>query len=229
MATFTYDDTTDQNNLISEVEVHADKVTPNTQSVGINREAVYDHLVTAMRNVFNSAPRHAVDKASADGSGQSIANVNGYSEIPIPDDFSRFFSLRVDSWERELYELIDPRSSQVRLQYNQYTSADRYNPVAAKVPDPTGASGEKIRCWPEGSTPSIDEFTYLPELAPENAPEILQESIVLWATSYTLAADGEEGWQVMRNAAQIILQQVEAGQQPMVQQALRQARAAQDE
>jgi hypothetical protein len=230
MATFSYDDTTSQNDLIAQVEVHADKVTPDTQSVGINREAVYDHLVTSMRNIFNAAPRHAIDKASADGSGQTISNINEYSEIELPDDFSRFLSLRLDSWMRELYELVDPRSNQVRLQYNTYTSADGYNPVATKVADPTGASGEKVRAWPQASsTPTITEFTYLAETAPENAPEILKEAIILQATSYTLAADGEEGWDVMRQASNIILRQVEAGQQPMVQQALRRAQEMQDE
>jgi len=62
------------------------------------------------------------------------------------------------------------------------------------------------------------------ETAPEDAPEILQESIVLWATSYTLAAQKEQGFELMQQAAQIILRQIEAGQQPMVQQAIQQAR-----
>ena len=228
MATFTYDDTPEQNELISQVESHADKETPQAQSVGINRKSVYDHLVTAMRNVFNAAPRTAVDEASADGSSESASNNVDSTELLLPDDFMRFMSLRLASWERVLYELVDPRSNQIRLQHNTYTAADPYSPVAAKVPAPTESSGEKIRCWPQDDAPTVEEFTYLPELAPESAPEILQEAIILWATSYTLAADGEQGWDVMRQAAQIILQQIQAGQQPMVQQALRQARQEDD-
>jgi hypothetical protein len=225
----TYDDTADQNDLISQVEYHADQVTATGQTIGINRESVYDNLVTAMRTVFNSAPRHALDSAAADGSTAQASNTNGYTVIPLPDDFSRFMDLRLAEWKRDVYEMVDPRSNRVRLQYNQFTKADAYNPVASKVPDPSGPSGEAIRCWPQDSGPQISRFTYVAEAAPENCPEILTEAIIMWATSYTLAAEKEQGWEIMRQAAQVILNQVEAGQQPMVQQALQQAREVTDE
>jgi len=223
MASFSYNSTTAQDELVSQVEYHADQVIATGQTVGINRESMYDNLVTAMRNVFNAAPRHAVDKASADGTTQAVANVNDATEIELPDNFSRFMGLRLEEWKRDLYEMVDPRSNRVRMQYNSFTSADIHNPVATKVPDPGGPSGELIRCWPQDSTPTIDYFTYLPELAPEDAPAILKEAIILYATSYTLAAQKEEGWQIMEQAANVVLSQIEAGQQPMVQQAIQQA------
>lgn len=229
MATFTYGQTTAQNDLISQVEYHADQVTATGQTIGVNRESVYDNLVTAMRNVLNAAPRFALDKAAADGSGQGAVNTNNYTVVSLPDDFSRFMQIRFESWEREVYEMVDPRSNRVRLQYNQFTAADPYNPVVAKVPDPGGASGEAIRCWPQDPTPTLSMFDYVPEVAPEDAPEILKEAIILWATSYTLAAEKESGWELMRQAAQVVLSQIEKGQQPMVRQAIQQARELEDE
>lgn len=228
MATFEYNATTDQDELVSEVERHADQELATGQTVGTNRASMYSNLVTAMRHVFNAAPREAVDKASADGSGQAVANVYNATEIELPDDFTRFMELRLADWKRDLYELVDRRSDQVRMQYNSFTAAGAHNPVATKAPDPGGASGELIRCWPQDATPTIDRFAYLPELAPEDAPEILKGAIILYATSYTLAAQREPGHQIMERAANVILRQIEAGQQPMVQPAIEQAREQTD-
>jgi len=229
MATFPYNQTTAQDDLIEEVEYHADRVTATGQTIGLNYDAIYNNLVKAMRHVLNTAPRFAVDKAAADGSGQAPTNVNQYTEIPIPDDFSRFMDLRLADWKREVFELTDPRSSQVRLQYNAKTQADAQNPVVAKVPDPGGASGEALWAWPQDSTPTIERFTYVAETAPEGIPQILKEATILKATSYTLAADKEEGWQIMDRAYQQIISQIEAGQQPMVRQAIQQARELEDQ
>ena len=228
MATFSYGQTTAEDDLIEEVEYHADRVLATGQTIGLNYEAIYGNLIKAMRHVLNTAPRFAVDKAAADGSGQSANNVNEYTEVVLPDDFSRFMDLRLADWKREVFELTDPRSSQVRLQYNVKTQADLQNPVIAKVPDPGGTSGEALWAWPQDSTPTIDRFTYVAETAPESIPQILKEATILKATSYTLAAGKEEGWQIMDNAYQQIITQIEAGQQPMVQQAIQKAREIED-
>jgi len=219
MATFPYNQTADQDALIDQVEYHADMVTATDQTIGINRESTYDQLVKAMRAIFNVAPRRAIDDASADGSGQAATNSHNYTEIPLPDDFSRFLNLRLQEWKRDVYQMVDPRSNRVRLQYNEHTSADLYNPVVAKVAKPSSASGRTIRCWPQDSGPSIDSFAYLPEKAPEDAPEILKEAIILQATSYVLSAQKEKGWQLARQAAREIISQIRVGEQPMVQRA----------
>lgn len=223
MANFKYSQTSDQDDLIEEVEYFADYVTPSGQSVGLNYDSIYNNLVKAMRHVLNAAPRDAVDKAAADGSSQSPVNSNEYTEVPIPDDFSRFMDFRLGSWKRPVFELTDPRSNQIRLQYNSKTSADEQNPVVSKVPAPNGNSGEALWAWPQGSTPSIARFSYVAETAPEDIPEILKEAMILKATSYTLSAEKEEGWQIMDQAFQQILVQIETGQRPMARQALESA------
>lgn len=234
MASFSYSNTTSQDGLIEEVEYHADRVTATGQTIGLNYEAIYDNLVKSMRHVLNVAPRFAVDDAAFDGSSQTPTNTNEYTKVPLPDNFSRFMELRLGDWKREVYELTDPRSNRVRLNYNSKTTADLQNPVVAKVPDPGGSQtpGQALRCWPQDApsgTPAIDRFAYVAEMAPEEVPEILKEAVVLKATAYTLAADKEQGWQIMDQAFRQIITQIEAGQQPMVQQAMREAQEQLDE
>lgn len=236
MATFSYSSNdADQQDIIEEVEYHADRVTATNQTVGLNYKSIYGNLVKAMRAVANAAPRTHLDKMSFDGSGQGAVNTNNYTVVSLPDDFNRFMEMRLADWNREVYELTDPRSDRVRLMYNTKTAADPQNPVVAKVPDPGGGQdpetspGEALRCWPQDSAPSIDRFTYVAEFPPEDVPQVLREAIVLKATAYTLAADKEQGWEIMDRAHREILQQLEAGQQPMVQQAIRQAREQLDE
>jgi len=220
MATFSYSDTTDQNGLIDQVEYHADRVTATNQTIGINRSAAYDQLVKAMRLILGgAAPRRAVDESASDGSGQSVKNANSRTEIELPDDFMRFLSVRLSEWQREVYELVDPRSNVVRLQPNSVTARDTYNPIAAKVATPSVSSGQSLYCWPQDSSPAIDSLVYVPETAPENMPSTLEDAMVLHATGYVLAAEKEQGAEVAFQLADRLLQQIEKGQRPMVQQA----------
>lgn len=226
MASFTYSSSdSDQNALIDEVEYHADQVTATGQTVGINRDSVYNQLVKAMRAIFTQAPRRAIDDATSDGSAQGASNNASRTEIELPDDFLRFMNLKLAEWKRDVFELVDPRSNRVRMQYNSFTGGDIYNPVAAKVATPNATNGHSLYCWPQDSTPTVETFAYLPELAPESAPEILQEAIILQATSYVLAAQKEQGWQMMQAAAQQLLQQIQVGEQPMVQRAFEQVQS----
>jgi hypothetical protein len=228
MTDFPYDDTTKQNELIDQVEHWADRVTPTGQSVGVNRSAVYRQMVQAMRNVLQRAPESAVRQASGDGSAQSATNNDNYTAIEVPDDLLVFFNLRLASWERAVYETIDPRSDQHRLQYNKNTQADPYNPVIASIADPSAANGEQLHCYPQGEGPTIDRFAYLPETAPENVPSEIQDPMVLQTVGYTLISNKEQGVDLAFSVATQLLQQLRRGQKPMVRQAFEEVREQQE-
>lgn len=227
MATFTYSSSSDQDDLIDEVEGWADKVTATGQSIGINRESIYQYLARAMRLVLQSVPRDAVDKLASDGSGQSTTNQGSYTQVVIPEDFLIFLSLELSEWKRTVYEWVDPRSDQHRLQYNSFTAADAQNPVVSKVPAPSTANGEAFRCYPQDSGPTLSEFAYVPETAPEDVPSQLVGPMVLQATGFTLVADKEEGSQMAFDIATLLMEQIERGKTPMVQEAYEQVREAQ--
>jgi hypothetical protein len=228
MATFSYDDTQAQNDLIDLVEYWADRVTATGQSVGLNRESVYRQLVQAMRNVFQRVPRSALDEAAADGSGQGASNNAGRTEIAIPEDFLVFLNVELGSWKRAVYETIDPRSDEHRLQYNSHTQSDPYNPTVAKVADPSAANGHTLYCYPEGTSPTLDRFAYVPETAPEEVPSTLEDPIVLQATGFVLASSKEQGVETAFSLATQMIRQIERGEAPMVQQAFEEVRQSEE-
>lgn len=223
MADFDYNQDPDQDALLREVRLHADQLTASGQTVGQDDADVYGHLVRAMRQVINGAPREALDKAANDGSGGQVDNTQSYTEVEVPDDFSRFMLLRLESWNADVYDLADPRSSKVQLQFNEATRNDSYAPVATKIPDPGGDTGEALQCWPQGEGPTLEVFAYVPEMAPEDTPDVLGDAIILWATSYLLSSQREDGWSVMRDAASILLRQIKVGELMTRQEAIEQA------
>lgn len=227
MATFSYTDTTAQNDLIDEVEGWADKVTATGQSIGIQRESAYTYLQRAMRNIFQRVPREALDEASADGSGQTATNTGSHTEVELPEDFLIFLNLKLSEWQRRVYETIDPRSDQHRLQYNTHTQADPYNPVIAKVADPTAANGHALLCYPQDATPTLETFAYVPETAPENVPSTLTGPIVIQAAAYVLTSDKEQGIETLMAVADRLVGQIQRGQAPMIQQAFEEVRQQQ--
>ena len=224
--TFSYTGTSDEQELVADARRHADEELATGQTIGTDAEAMYKYLVRAMRHVINTAPQGATDVIAIDGSGQSPSNENEYTEILVPDDFSRFLDLRLGSWGRSVLELTDRHDSAVRLQFDAKTRADAAHPIVTKMPHPSADAA--LWAWPQGGAPTINRFMYVPEIAPEDMAPPLRGAVVLKAASYALAADREEAWQVMEQAQRQYLSHVQAGEQPMVQQAINQAREQTD-
>lgn len=223
MPDFSYDGTSEQDDLVGDVKFYADMVTASGQSIGTLDEDVYQALVRALRDVYNRAPYHAVTQASKDGSGMGATNEQRHTRITVPNDFLRFLELRLEEWTAHLSALHEPRSERVQRQYNSATAADGYQPVATKAPAPGLTSGEEIRAWPQDSGPQVATFSYVPEEAPEEAPEDLRDAIVLQAAYYLLAATTEQGWQLMQDASSVVLRGLNAGERIPARQALAEA------
>lgn len=215
MASFSYSQTSGQDELIDRVEYQADKVTPAGQSVGINRSSVYQQLGEAGLSILRKAPKHVIKEAGTDASGQTASNVGDYTQIQLPPKFLRFMSLKLETWDRAVYELVDERSNQWRLQGNSMTQADVANPVAALIALPTVGSGQVIHAYPQDSAPAIGRFAIIEELPPEDIPDELKDIVVLEATGRVLQAQKEAGAEAAYNKAAIQLRQLKVGKTPM--------------
>jgi hypothetical protein len=222
MATFDYTQTQSQDDMIDLVEFWADKVTATNQTIGLNRDATYRQMVQAMRHVLQRVPLNAVKELTGDGSGQSATNNSSYTEIVVPEDLLTFLNLKLSEWDRPVHETIDPRSNQHRLQYNSVTSGDRRNPVVANVAQASAANGQVYRCWPQDSTPTIDEFNYLPETAPEEVPDGIKDPIITQSAAYVLTSQKEGGVETMFNVTTLLINNIRRGEKMMVQEAMRQ-------
>ena len=228
MATFTYSQASDQDEMIDMVEYWADKVTAAGQSIGITRPSVYKQLVQSMRLVLQAVPFDAVMETPADGSGQTASNDGNYTDVVAPGDLLKFLALRFTDWNRPVHEWVDPRSETAGLQYNSYATGDAQNPVVTRVPDSSAAHGTVFRAWPQDSVPTAKTFEYVPEMAPEKAPDDLQDIIIVQAAGYALVSDNEAGAETAFAIATELIRMIDRGKTPMVQEALQQVRQQQE-
>jgi len=192
----TYDENdTDQATLIDRVEYRSDQVTAAGQTIGLNRESVYDEMVEAARSTLRKAPMAVILDATQDGSGAAITDEGAYAKIECPDDFLRFLSLQLDTWKRPVFELTDPRTNLYRLQFNSRAASDTYNPIVVLTPNSTGANGKQaLQAFPAPSGAlSITSFEYVGTTAPENMPEELLDAMLWETTGRALQAQKEEG------------------------------------
>ena len=224
MATFSYNSTSDQDDLLDLVEVWADKVTATGQSIGINRSAVYNQAVQAMRMVLQALPLQAVQEVNTDGSGQAVTNGSSWTDVEVPTDLLRFLNLMLAEWDRPVHETRDPRSDLARLQYNPNAAGDARNPEIVKMADSGSGTGMVYRCWPQDSTPSIDQFEYVAETAPEDLPEEIQKPTIMQTAGYVLVSDKEQGFNVAFEVAQELMRRIDRNQTPMIQQAFEEVR-----
>jgi len=223
MADFSYTGTADQDALLDRVEYHSDLVLKNEQTIGADPKRVYENCVTGMQHVLNGAQRHALDEEATSGDGQAVSNDRSYTEIVLPEDFLMFMELLLAGWKKHIAQLTDREDRRVDLQYEAATRADPQHPLATKVPAPGDASGQKLRCWPQDSGPSIETFTYVPEKPPEEVGGTLREPITMWGAYYTMAAGKYEGAATMQQAAIIYLRSLNAGERMTAAEAVRQA------
>jgi len=202
-----------QQALIDRVEYRADQVTASGQTIGLNRESVFDEMVEASRNVLRRVPNVFVLPASTDGSGSTAANVgSSHTEIELPDDFIRFLSVECDEWKRAVYDLTDPRTDLYRMQFNSRAQADIYNPVVALVSKSTATSGQALQCFPQDATPTIAALEYVGETDPSTMPPELVDPMLWETTGRALQAQKEDGAAAAYELAQQSISNLMIGQ-----------------
>jgi hypothetical protein len=194
-----------QNALVDRVEYHADQVTADAQTVGLNRDAAYGQLKEAALAMLWQLPRDLLMPLAV----QSSPPLSNSSSLPITavfldslqNTYIRLIRIQLESWNRPLYQLSDPRSDHWRLQYNTYTQGDPRNPAAIATPlnvDQGGVlkqgstqSQYLLACTPKDPGPSLQELLYIPKKDPEDFPDELLDPLVWKATARVLEAQKE--------------------------------------
>jgi len=174
--------------LIDRVEWHAEQVTVQGESLGLNKDAVYQQLKSATRTVLRKAParmlRTDTTAGHESGTKTKFANETGpppYTRVEPPKNYLRFLMLKLTSWERPVYQLIRSRSDQHRLQSNEFAQADTSNPIV--VPDTRAGAGKIFRCYPQTANAGWHHFAYVADQAPEAVDSRLIDPVVLLAAS----------------------------------------------
>ena len=198
MATPIYDENDSaQGALIDRVEYRSDQVTAAGQTIGLNRQSVYDEMVEAARGILRKAPMALTLEASSDGTSADTSVTNAYTLVECPDDYIRFLSLKLSGWKRPVYELTDPRTNLYRLQFNTRAASDSYNPVAVITPNsaPSGMNSGKqaIQAFPKDDPPTVEQFEYIGTTAPEVIPDELVDAMLWETTGRALQAQKGEG------------------------------------
>jgi hypothetical protein len=193
-----------QNALVDRVEYHANQVTADAQTVGMNRDAAYTQLEEAGLAMLWQLPRELLMPLSeVITTSQGVENSPSlpFTVLSLPAIYARFVSIQLPSWDRPLYQLGDPRSNHWRLQYNTFTQADPRNPAAVATPlniDPGGVltlgsnlSEYFLACSPQDPNADLKRFVYIKQTAPENFPDELLDPLVWKATARVLEAQKE--------------------------------------
>ncbi len=187
-----------QQALIERVEYRVDQVTAQGQTTPINRESVYGELEEASDSVLRRAPRLISQYAGADGTADANANAvvsAGKVVIPLPADFIRFLRLKLVSWQTDVDDLVDVRTSRYRLQGNPFAQADAWAPLASQVPYFAGSgSVQALEAFPgtTGSSP-VELLAYVGRTAPEDVPTELDDALIWEAAGRVLMATRQEG------------------------------------
>jgi hypothetical protein len=200
--------------LVDRVEYHAERVTPQGETVGLNTSSIEKQLEEAARVMLRKAPLRVVARLAVTGS-VALTNKAGpppYTEIEVPTDWLRHVHVMLADWERPVYELIDSRSNQHRLQVNSQTQADAYNPVL--VLD-TNGTDVVLRGYPQDSAPDYAHLAYVDEVPPDGMPEVLIDPMVLRAASRVVQSSMEAGHEPLANRAQRRLAAIKTGERPM--------------
>jgi len=101
-----------------------------------NIEQLFPALVSDLKyfHDHNNITKSDGSKVAADTDQLKFIKTDLSVIIPLPEDFLRFVSMKLNSSKKEITELISSQDDQYRLQQNNpYTSGTRHKPVAALV------------------------------------------------------------------------------------------------
>jgi len=217
-----------QNALVDRVEYHANQVTADAQTVGMNRDAAYTQLEEVGLAMLWQLPRDllmplAVQRTPALRNSPSLPITTVGLET-LQDTYVRLIRIQLESWSRPLYQLSDPRSDHWRLQYNTYTQGDPRNPAAIATPlnvDQGGVlkqgsnfSRYLLACTPQDPGPSLQELLYIPKTDPENFPDELLDPLVWKATARVLEAQKEGAADDAEERAMSLMSDLKVGYAP---------------
>jgi hypothetical protein len=115
----------------------------------------------------------------------------------IPSDFRRFMSLKLDNWERPIYELMERKDPRYKIMHNRYRGASWRKPQGVLIPFTQYAADEVDDAWVNrglaiqvfrGKTANdvVEYFEYIPVTTAENMPEEIQDAVAWVCASRAL-------------------------------------------
>lgn len=135
---------------------------------------IEDSLGQSVEEALTIVPLHLLSEDSASTTLQ-ITKDNGVGNAELPTDFLRLVSVKVESWERKVTELISVTNPLYLLQQNPYTRGGYSKPIAAIV---NGEGKKRIELY---SVSDEDEcaLLYIPKLEADQVKSDISEYIVL--------------------------------------------------
>lgn len=98
--------------------------------------------------------------------------INGISTFPLPSDFIRFISLKLDSWKRAVHIVHPSGSDTYKAQHNPVTRAGANKPVCSFS---YSGSGNVLECSPSGK---LEYFFYIKSVSSgANLQDAVKESL----------------------------------------------------
>lgn len=200
--------TATQQALVDWVEARIDEITPENQTPTLGHDLVYKELQQAAYIVLRRARTQVVYEALEDGSGGSTSTDGDSTVIQLPSDFLRFIRIRLSSWDKPVDQLLAPDTNGYRQQHNQYQKGTAGRPMAAMIPKISGGSKIAVQCWPSGT---VTELLYVPQLAPEEMPSVLEDSMVWFAAGRALQSIRNEAFSAAYQAGNDALSAIQVG------------------
>ncbi len=150
--------------------------------------------VTMVKQVMKSALKHfpiSISPATPEANPDVRViydQVELTSIIPVPQDFLRFISLKLDSWRSPVMELLRQEDPKYRKQKNNFFyRGTAHKPVAALIgftdylPAEVSASFPNnklaLECFTTKAAPTIETFHYVPRTLAEDMPDDMIDAL----------------------------------------------------
>lgn len=139
-------------------------------------------LNEATKRVLLNAPLSVVDPVKSDQeNGIEEGDKTGF--IPLPDNFLRFVSLKMNDWKRETNELVKTTDHRYKLQRNKYTRGGTAKPVAVISKRTVGGLQKRvIEYYSINETHNIEWLYYIQE-TPASELQINLRDALSWVAA----------------------------------------------
>lgn len=162
---------------------------------------IEEALIESVVSIFMDVPAYRiVGISAADGSGDYTFTVNPDLTVTVtmPTDAVKIKKAKLTSWEKQVYENINPFHPIYKLQLNAYVRGDKTNPVVSQE-NPK----EFTMFSADSSDDTVEVFEYIGKIAPETVQDDLVDILCYRAGAMFLttvgSADSEAMWAVYKS------------------------------
>ena len=169
--------------IITEVQTKLGEITPFDENEVADSDQLDGLLDAATRTVLLEAQLHLIDTDDVSLTGQSHSS-DGTGYVKLPTDYLRFAGLKMSSWERTVYELLNEEDPRARHQQYSHIRGGNAKPVVIKEQDAT--NGYTIKYYSGSGTHTVTFAKYIKEPVAEADPILIQSELLeplAWQTA----------------------------------------------